>query len=162
MKKKGDWWWHEPLVWQKSLKNKPDPWILSPLNSDSSDIQLVTWSLVSLRNTVLKKGYEPWHSSKSPQPVADAAICKSVNSLMCLDNKTGVIHKALIWNDHFGQPKDTKVYLNWKHMPCTGFGGLELSVIHFVIEILFQKVSDTKFYYAFLFIRQFPSLVIEM
>lgn len=118
---------------QKSLKKKPDPCILSRLNSDSSDIQLVTWSVVSLGNTVLKKGYEPWHSNKSLQPEAKASICKSVNSLICLDNKTGIIHKAIIRNGYFGQLKDTKVYLNLKHMPCIDFGGLELSVIHFVI-----------------------------
>lgn len=66
-------------------------------------------------------------SSKSLQPEAEASICKSVNSLICLDNKTGIVHKAIIWNGQFGQLKDTKVCLNLKHMPCTDFGGLELS-----------------------------------
>ena len=34
----------------------------------------------------------------------------------------------------FGQLKDTKVYLGLRNMHCTDFGGLELSVIHFVID----------------------------
>lgn len=101
--KKEKWWitaWTSTCS-RKSLKSKSDPWILSPLNSDSRDIQLVTWLVVSLGNTALKKGYEPWHSNKSLQPEAETSICKSVNSLICLDNKTGIIHKAVIWSGHF-------------------------------------------------------------
>lgn len=63
----------------------------------------------------------------------EAYTCKSVNSLIGLDNRTGIIHKAIVWNGHFGQPKDTKVYLHLKRMSCTDLGGLESSVIHFVI-----------------------------
>lgn len=52
----------------------------------------MTLLAVSPGNTELKKGYEPWHSNKSQQPEAEASVCKSVNSLICSDNKTGIIY----------------------------------------------------------------------
>lgn len=104
------------------------------MNSDRSDIQPVTWLVLSLRNTLLKRGYEPWHSNKSLKPEAEASGCKSVNSLIYLDNKTGIIHKAVTCSVHFGQLKDTEVFLYLKHMLCIEFAELELSVVCYVID----------------------------
>ena len=146
---------------RKSLKSKSDPWILSPLNSDNSDIQLVTWLVVSLGNTVLKKGYEPWHSNKSLQPEAEPSLCTSVNSLICLDNKTGIIHKESFGVAIFGQLKDTRVYLNLKHMHCTDFGRLKWLVIHSVMiaQIVFLNVLEIAVFSAFLITRELSSLL---
>lgn len=63
----------------------------------------------------------------------------------------------------FGQLKDTKVYLNLKHMHYPDFGGLELLVIHFVmiLQVVLLNISDTEVFYEFFLTRQLSCFLLN-